>query len=234
MCPPSGCRATIHGVTCDPNTLQWIAVIGPTIATIAAVVGVVFAARSARVAALGLEAQTRPLLTDVSPEPFTGQVSEIVSPGARSSRGAMSGEILADHEEGWLDMPVRNTGRGMAQIERVDVELAGARKRPVKRAAGPSRRHVQPGGDIRLHVELGRASLEYETFRRALTEGAGIIVQAVYTDFAGQQRQTSFFELERSGGAPWRVTDVWTIPASRSGRRSGLRGRFARPPGEEA
>lgn len=123
----------------------------------------------------------------------------------------MSGEILADDEEGWLSMPVRNTGRGMAQIERVDVDLAGARERPVKRAAGPSRRHVQPGDEIRLHVEPGRASLEFETFRAALAEGAGIILQVVHTDFAGQQRQTTFFHLERWAGAPWRASDVWTI-----------------------
>ena len=205
-------------VICDPNSLQWIAGIAQPITTVMALIAVAFAARSARAASRsaaiadrGLQAQTRPLLSDMPREHYTDQEREVVLPGGRSRQVALSGAILVDDDEGWLSMPVRNAGRGMAQIERVDVDLAGASERPVKRAAGPSRRHVQPDGEIRLHVEPGRASLEFETFRGALAQGAGIILQVVYTDFAGQQRHTTFFHLERRAGAPWRAIDVWTI-----------------------
>lgn len=204
-------------MTCEPNTLQWVAGVAQPLAALGTLAAVVFAARSASaasrsaaVAQQNLEAQTRPLLTPV-PRGVYEHEQEVQLPGGQSCMVQMSGEILENHEEAWLSVPVRNAGTGEAVIHDVRLEIAAVAGHRTLPGAESSRR-VQPGEEIRVLIAVGRHDTAYERFGDQLAEGAGLIFYVVYSDYAGRQRQRTAFVLERAGGRPWQIRDSWTLP----------------------
>jgi hypothetical protein len=97
----------------------------------AAVAGVIaalsawFAKRSADTAERALEAQTRPLLTDVPHGSPLAQPKSFLIPGDREHRTTVSGEILVEGDEAWVSVPLRNVGNGVAKIETIELHGGG-------------------------------------------------------------------------------------------------------------
>ena len=198
-------------LNCAPSPLQQVGDIAAVLAALGAFVAVYFASRSAAAAIHTADAQTQPLLSDVPREHYLDQEREIILPGREISRTAISGDIRADHQKGWISLPIRNTGKDLARIARIEVDITGAGA-PRQLTGAAARTQVQPGEEIRITVALSPVDDAREIFVQAIATMEPMVVGIEYTDFAERQRQTSYFQLgPLPGDLAWRVTDLWTI-----------------------
>jgi hypothetical protein len=197
-------------VNSDPSLLQEIGDVASVFLVAGTLAAVYFAFKSAAAATRSADAQTRPLLSAVPREYYLDQEREIILPGREISKTAISGDIRANHEKGWISLPVRNTGKGLALIRRVQVEFpAGGKPREV--TGGSSWRQVQPDEEVRITAALLPIDNAYERFKDTIATMEPVTVGVEYTDFAGRQPQISYFELgPLPGDMAWRVRELWT------------------------
>jgi hypothetical protein len=199
------------GVECGTNTLRDVGDFAALLAAVGAFIAVYFASRSAAAATRSADAQTRPLLSDVPREHYLDQEREMILPGGEISRTAISGDIRADHEQGWISLPIRNTGKGLALIRAVRFTIPGIGS---PRDAGPGaarRSQVQPGEEVRVTVWLSAVDEDRPKLAEAIATMEPIVVEIEYTDLAGRQVQSSHLQLgPLPGDTAWRVTDLWT------------------------
>ncbi|HEV3002090.1 MAG TPA: hypothetical protein VGW75_15210 [Solirubrobacteraceae bacterium] len=185
--------------------METIGALTQPVAAVAALLAVVFAARSSRAAQRTLVAPTRPLLTDV-PRARGQPRQEVDLPDG--SREVGQGEIVEHAGDAWLSVPVRNVGRGMAIVDACRAEILTA---DVELSSGSvARPQVEPDAETRLPVWVGRASEHFPTLREAIARGAGIVARLAYTDIAGDQRQVLSMQLARRSAGPWYVEHRWT------------------------
>jgi hypothetical protein len=191
----------------DPNTLDWVIAALQAAALFGAIVAATYAARAARAAEGNVEAQVRPLLLDVPPEPYTDYEHEVPLPsGTSSMKSAGRGEILANADELWLVMPVRNVGRGVARITSVSAYF---NYRP-DYGVSAYRDVLPPGEDTWLSIRVSKGDqLAAQAPWSAIHQGLPpFYVWADYTDLSGGQGERVTFALGREVSGRFRVDSV--------------------------
>jgi hypothetical protein len=197
---PSEQRGILHPVkhAADPNTLDWVIAFLQAAAVGGAILAAGFAARAAKAAERNVEAQVRPLLLDVPREPYTDYEHEVpVPPGVGPMTVAWRGEIVANADESWLVMPIRNVGRGVARITSV---AAYFHHRP-DYGVYAYREVLPPGEETWLGIRVNESDKQArDALWAAIHKGLPPFhVTAHYTDLSGGQRERVTFSLGREG-----------------------------------
>ena len=196
----------------DPSTLDYLTGIGQVLAVMIAAAAAYYAARSASAAERAVEAQSRPLLIDVPYGIGYDLPRPIRLPNGEPRDVSVSGQILTSPEEGWISIPLRNVGAGVAVIFSVRARVAGRsawRASIAMQAVDP--RNLGPGEETRIGVQLGSDQAAKESLRHALERGGPVEVEITYFDFAWRQRQLVIASVGHQGDPPiWRVAWVST------------------------
>jgi hypothetical protein len=209
-------REDYRAVESDPTTLDYITGIGQVVAVVIAAGAAYYAARAARSAERSALGQTRPLLLDVPLEPYAEE-TYVAELDGDTHRVEFRGEILSDRERGWMSVPLRNAGQGLAKVERAAILHEDFIEDGVHGSSGWTRSNVPAGEETRIELWIPERSADHAVLKSAITTGE-ITLSVTYTDLFGKNRETATFYLaERPDAAFW---TVWRVMHEPGGRRS--------------
>jgi hypothetical protein len=204
-------------VESDPSTLDYITGIGQVVAVMIAAGAAYFAARAARSAERSAVGQTRPLLLDVPLEPLQ-DASYVALIDGDTHRVQFRGEILANSDDAWMSIPVRNAGQGLAKIELATVLHSDFIEGGAHGAAGWTRSNIPRGEETRIEMWIPQSSADHAVLKDAMARGDPLTLSVTYTDLFGENRETAkLYLVQRPDVVFW---TVWALAHEPSGRRS--------------
>ncbi len=144
------------------------------------------ASKSAQAAQRQVELQTRPLLRDV-PQRKLELVDIYHYPNGGEYGAETDGLLPLNEKEGWLQVPLRNVGRGTAKIVETWLEKPPGHKLDVEPKT--TSKYVPPGEQTRFGF-IDRANGTSKPLSEALFEGRDdFVMRVTYSDLSDENLQ---------------------------------------------